>query len=268
MVDSFYLVAYSFHFLADSFFTTSPPCRIYESAIIINESAIIFYESVIQKNEYTTCFDECASVLCRGFIINGGGLLEKPALFIFWWRNSSLFLGLRPMLCCCVLLRQVWSCVALSSMSSGLILSCRVLCGLVLFCLRCFSTQTLCPELLSSISIWVVRMAEPQETVPLDGGSTIAPSNRSHLCHVFPYIAHPLSFIQALTSPFIFMSYSQPSHRPRNGLVQTKTLLFSPWHTTAKMDLCLIFEQCLARHEYGICHHGQWRDHDGLSSRY
>ena len=173
-VDSLYLVAYSFHFLADSFFITSPPCRIYESAIIINE--------------YTTFLDECASVLCRGFIINGGGLLEKPALFIFWWRNSSLFLGLRPMLCCCVLLRQVWSCVALSSMSSGLILSCRVLCGLVLFCLRCFSTQTLCPELLSSISIWVVRMAQPRNTVPLDGGSTIAPINRSHLCHDFPYI--------------------------------------------------------------------------------
>ncbi len=101
MVDSFHVMADSFIYLAYSSFSTSPPWHI--------------YESVIQKNEYTTCFHESASVLRGGFRLNCAWLLEIDAGFIIWSKNSSLFT-------CCA-----WCC---------LVVSCVVWCGLVLPCLE------------------------------------------------------------------------------------------------------------------------------------
>ncbi len=132
MVDSFHFMADLFIYLADSSFSTSPPWHI--------------SESVVQTNEYITCFHESASVLRRGFRLNGAWLRENAAGFIFWWTNSSLFTcGVWCMLSCCVLCCRVWFCLALSSLSGLLsyyILSCVVRPCLVLSCVL-YHTNTL-----------------------------------------------------------------------------------------------------------------------------
>jgi hypothetical protein len=121
MVDSFHVMADSVVYLADSSISTSPPWHI--------------YESVVQTNEYTTCFHESASVLRGGFRLNCAWLLEIDAGFILWWKNSSLFTcAFDVVLLCLVLFGVVLSCLVLSGLLSNCILSCVVRPCLVLSC--------------------------------------------------------------------------------------------------------------------------------------
>ena len=121
MADSYNLVAHSLKHLAYSACSTSAPWH--------------EYESVIPKNEYTTCFHESASDLRRGFRFNGAWLLEIAAGFIFWWTKSSLF-----------------TCGVLSC----LVVSCVVWCDRVLPCLQwalVFLLLLLCCKALSSFVV-------------------------------------------------------------------------------------------------------------------
>ena len=86
-----------------------------------------------QIYESFTMYHESASIIRRGFIINGPWLLEIVCGFIFLWTESALC---RPVVSCVVLLRGVLSCVLLCYLSLAcLVLYYFVLCDLVLSCL-------------------------------------------------------------------------------------------------------------------------------------
>ncbi len=229
------------------------------------------------KNESTTFFHESASVLSSGFRLNGACLLEIAVGFIFWWTNSSLFRPVCRVLCCLVVSCVVWCCLVLPCLQRPLVLLYLILCCQALSCFvlctvthKPFTLKFSHHEFsLSYISLWVVKMAMQLDPVPVDTGSTKAPSNRSHLYHdnphtdTFTHTTSPSSLTSTSTSIFVYSW--QDSHRPLRGIKKTKSLFFYTGNERLEMDLWLIVGMHLARLQHGICHHGRWTYHDRLA---